>query len=402
MSSLATGAPAQGAIPFWAAAHQTVFDAYASDSGTPGGSVVNLFQGALSEVKTYPFLQAHSLKFVASGGSGGQTFAADGPMNVLSIYRFKDPNGHAIIDTDGFGLWLRNKWGARRFFNQPEKMPNATISTTNFQFMLYGEFEFNSLGSGSLPNMDASGPYQVDVQLNTSAAIFTTAPTTLPSVKVTAGIEAWSLPGAQSRVNGQPQIVAPPPIAERGVVLVNEYHKESHSINSGGGQQDIPINRKGNIYRQLFLVLRNSASPAARTDWVASGVASGTTIAWAFDTNPLLVVDPQHLINKMMRCRDGAYTYSGTDGTGVLLLEYATPNRVAHLTDAFSGGMDEMLQTAQSSSLQVSANFQAGVGSGTLEVYVDDITATTIGGQPYSFASPAGLLLPTPPGQIRS
>jgi len=392
-----------GVVPFWAAAHQVIFDGYAQDSATPGSSVTNLFQGAKSDVKTYPFLQRHVLKISGASGSTGGTYAADGPMNALSIYRFKDPNGHAIIDTDGYGLWLRNKWGARHFFNQPEKMPNASITSVNFQYTLYADFEFNSLGSGSLPNMDASGPYQTDVQLNTSAAVWTTAPTTTtPAVTAYAGIEAWTLPGNQSQVTGQQQVPAPPPIAERGIVLINEYHKESHSINSGGGQQDIPVNRKGNIWRQLILVLRNSASPAARTDWVASGLSTGTTLGFSFDTNPLLQVDAQHLINKMMRQRDSGYTYSATDGTGVLLFDYATPHRMAVYTDAFSGGMDEMIQTAQPSSLQVSANYQSGVGSGTLEIYVDDITATSVAGQPYSFATPAGLLMPSPPGQIRS
>lgn len=390
-----------GPIPFWAAAHQVIFDGYANDSATPGSSVTDLFQGAKADVKVYPFLARHFLKVVASAGSSGGTFAADGPMNVLSIYRFKDPNGHAIIDTDGYGLWLRNKWGARHFFSQPEKMPNGSISSVNFNFALYGDFEFNTLGSGSLPNMDATGPYQTDVQLNTSAKIWTTAPsTTTPSVKITAGIEAWTLPGATSRVNGQPQNPAPPPIAERGIVLVNEFHKESHAINSGGGQQLIPVNRKGNIHRQLILVLRDSSG--ARTDWVASGVASGTTITYSFDTNPLLVVDPQHLIDRMMRQRSSGETYTTTDGTGVLVIDYATPHRLAMLTDAFSGGLDEMMQTAQSSDLQIDANYQSGVGSGTLEIYVDDITATGLNGQPYSFATPSGLILPVPPGTIRS
>lgn len=405
MSSLAAPQVVGGAgtVPFWAAAHRVAFDGYASDTWTPGSSVVTMFQGAKADVKTYPYLQRHVLKLTTANGSAGGTFAADGPMNAISIYRFKDPNGHAIVDTDGIGLWLRNKWGARHFFNQPEKMPNATITSVNFQYSLYSDFEFNSLGSGSLPNMDATGPYQIDLTGNTQANIWTTAPTTTtPLVTVLAGIEAWTLPGASSLVTGQGQVPAPPPIAERGIVLINEYHKESHSINSGGGQQDIPVNRKGNIWRQLYLVLRNSASPAARTDWVASGIASGTYLTFSFDTNPLLTIDPQHLVNWMMRERSSGYTYTGTDGTGVFVLDYATPHRMAVYTDAFSGSMDAMIQTAQPSSLQVSANYQSGVGSGTLEIYVDDITATSVAGQPYSFATPAGLLMPSPPGQIRS
>ena len=84
---------------------------------------------------------------------------------------------------------------------------SLTATAATPQFSLYVPFQYSTLGVGSLPNMDASGPYRIFMQGNTSAAFFLTAPTTTtPKVTVTVGLEAWSLPAAQSRVNGAAQV----------------------------------------------------------------------------------------------------------------------------------------------------------------------------------------------------
>lgn len=218
----------RGPIPFWAASHQVVFDAFTSDSWTPGGSVVNILQGALSQVKPYPFLMGLWLKFTTSLGGGTGNNATDFPGSLLSIFRFQDPNGHAIIDCDGNGLFWLNKYGNYQWVSDPTKLPNYSATSASFQVDFFVPFQFSPLGVGSLPNMDASGPYRLFASGNTSAAIYSTNPaTTIPKVTVSVGLEAWSLPAPQSRVNGSPQVQAPPPL-DRGVVLVREYTKQQY------------------------------------------------------------------------------------------------------------------------------------------------------------------------------
>ena len=386
----------RGVIPFWAAAHQVVFDAFSSDSWTPGAATVNLFQGALSQVKPYPFLQALWLKFTSASGSGAGNVTTDYPGSLLSIFRFQDPNGHAIVDTDGVGLWWLDKYGNYAWVSDPVKLPNYSSTAATPQASFLVPFQFSTLGVGALPNMDASGPYRIFATGNTSAAIYSTAPaSTIPKVTVTAGLEAWSLPAAQSRVNGSAQVQAPPPL-DRGIVLVREYTKQSYSIQSGGGIQTMRFTRVGNIVAKWIFVLRNSSGN--RIDWISAGAATGSTIQLAFDTNPLFQIDPQHLIERMMRKRPSGYTYD----TGLLVVDLDDPTEIDIQTDAFDASMDSMLQTAQSSSIELTVNWQAGAGSGTLECYTLDVTATTVTGQPYSFAYAGQLLAPVPPGQIRS
>ena len=386
---------ARGPIPFWAAAHEVVFDAFTSDTWTPGAATKNMFQGGLSQIKPYPFLKYLWIKITSSGGGGTGNVATDYPGSLIQLFRFQDPNGHAIIDTDGQGLWWLNKYGSHAWLGDPAKLPNFSSTAASPQVSFYVPFQFSTLGVGSLPNMDASGPYRIFFTGNTSAGIYSTNPaTTIPLLTANVGLEAWSLPGPMSRVNGQPQVQAPPPL-DRGVVLVREFTKQQFSIQSGGGLQTIRLTRVGNILMKLILVLRNSSS--ARIDWIAN-IASGSTVQIAFDTNPLRQIDPQHQIEMMMRRRSSGFSYD----TGLLVIDFDTPHESGLQTDAFDANMDQALQTAQSSSIEITCNYASGAGSGTLEVYTLDVTATTVTGQPYSFAYAGQLLAPVPPGQIRS
>ena len=399
------GVGGRGVIPFWAAAHEVIFDLFTSDSWTPGASVATLFQGAKSEVKPYPFLKALWLNVTTASGSGAGNNATDFPGSVLSIFRFTDPNGHAIIDTDGYGLFLLNKYGGYNFVGDPTLLPGYVSTAASPAFSLYVPFQFSTLGVGSLPNMDASGPYRIFAQGGTSAAIYSTAPaSTTPTYTVNVGLEAWSLPASQSRVNGSPQVQAPPPL-DRGVALVREYTKQAFSINSGGGLQTIRLTRVGNIISKLILVCRDSTG--ARISWTAGSgptLQSGTTISFAFDTNPLFQASAQHLVERMLRTTGDSTVVD----TGVLVIPFDEPTALRLQTDAFDAGMDAMLQTAQSTALELTFSWSthaSGAGypaGGTLECYTLDVTATTVTGQPYSFAYAGQLLAPVPPGSLRS
>jgi hypothetical protein len=350
----AVGAP-NVLVPFQAASHEIIFDAFTSDSWTPGAAAVNLFNGSLGQVKPYGYLANLWLKLTTAGGTvGSGTLAADAPLNAIQVFRFVDPNGHAIIDCDGYGLFLLNKYGARYWLG------------------------------------DASGPYRIQATGNTTGAIHTVAPTAESVVTLAVGGEFLSLPDRVSRVNGNPQAIAPPGL-DRGVAIVCEYTKQTFGIQAGGGVQTIRLTRVGNIIRQLFLVARTSAG--VRTDWAASALAAGTLIQFAFDTVPIWQADPQHVLEQMARRRSGSITLD----TGVLVVDFASPSELAIGTLGSDAGFDQFIQTAQSSALELTFNWAAGVGGGNLEVYTTDITMTRLDGQPYSFAYAGQLLAPAQP-----
>jgi hypothetical protein len=387
----------QGYVPFQAASHEIIFDAFTQDSWTPAAAQVNLFNGALGQVKPYGYLANLWLKFTNSGGTvGSGTLTADAPFNALATFRFLDPNGHAIIDCDGYGLFLLNKYGARYYLGDPAKLPNANVSgviTWKIDYLV--PLQINpELGVGAIPNMDASGPYRIQAIGNTTGAIHAVAPTAESVITVAVGGEFLSLPDGISRVNGAPQEIAPAPLSS-GVALVCEYTKQVFGIQSGGGVQTIRLTRVGNILRQLFLVVRTSAG--ARSDWVATALATNTLIQFAFDTVPIWQADPQHVLDQMGRRRSGSITMD----TGVLVVDFASPAELALGSLGGDGGFDQFIQTAQSSALELTFNWAAAVGGGNLEVYTQDITMTRLDGQPYSFAYAGQLLAPAQPS-VRS
>jgi len=387
-----------GVIPFQAASHEIIFDAFTSDSWTPGAAQVNLFNGGLSAVRPYGYLANLWIKLTTSGGTAGSgVLAADSPFNALSTFRFLDPNGHAIVDTDGFGLYLLNKYGARYYLGDPKLLPNANVSgVVTFGYDLLVPLQINpELGIGAIPNMDSSGPYRIQAIGNTQAGIYSgVTGLTSPLVTLTVGGEFLSLPDRQSRVNGAPQMIAPPGL-DRGFAIVGEYTKQTYGIQAGGGVQTIRLTRVGNIIRQLFLVVRNSSG--ARINWVGSALATGTMIQFSFDTVPLWQADPQHILDQMARRRSSGYTYVAAADLGVIVIDFAVPAELALGSLGMDAGFDQMIQTAQSSALELTFNWAAAAGGGTLEVYTSDVTITSLTGQPYSFAFAGQLLAPAQP-----
>ena len=384
-----------GPIPFQAASHEVIFDAFTADSWTPGAATVNIFNGSLGQVRPYGYLANVWLKITTSGGTAGSgVLAADAPWNAVQWFRFLDPNGHAILDTDGYGLYLLNKYGGRYYLGDPVKLPNANATgVVTWRYSLLVPLQINpELGIGVLPNMDSSGPYRLQAVGNTQAAIYSTVTgLTSPLVSVTVGGEFMSLPDPTSRVNGAPQAQAPRGL-DRGFAIVGEYTKQVYAIQSGGGVQTVRLTRVGNIIRQLFLVARTSAG--ARADWATTNVlAAGSLITFAFDTVPLWNADPQHVLEQMARRRSGSITLD----TGVLVIDFAAPAELALGSLGEDAGFDQMIQTAQSTALELTFNWSATVGGGNLEVYTQDVTITSLAGQPYSFAYAGQLLAPAQP-----
>jgi len=162
------------------------------------------------------------------------------------------------------------------------------------------------------------------------------------------------------------------------------------------GTQTLKLRRVGNIISQIIMVARNSSG--ARIDWPSAVCASGTRVQLAFDSVPLWDADPQHLIDQLMRRRASSFAYN----TGVLVFDRRSPANIALTQLGTDGGLDTMLQTAQTTSLELTCNFQGSQAS-TIDVYTSDVTITNmVTGEKYSFAYGGQLLMPSPPGQVRS
>ncbi|HZL18519.1 MAG TPA: hypothetical protein VFG23_12320, partial [Polyangia bacterium] len=202
------------------------------------------------------------------------------------------------------------------------------------------------------------------------------------------GGEFFSLPAQTSRVNGQPQVYLPP-LLDRGIAVVQEFTKQSLTSLSSNVPQN--LKRVGNIISQVYLVPRNSSG--ARIGWTGSGgaITAGTRINLSYDQVPLMDADPQHLLDKMQRTRPRGQLVD----TGVLtIIDRRAPAGQSLATLGTDGGLDKLLQTAQTTALSISANWNTSNVS-TVDVYTSDITVTNlVTGEKYSFAYGGQLLLP--------
>ena len=62
----------------------------------------------------------------ANGNLTAATAAADAPWNVIQSFFLRDPLGQPIIQTDGYGLYLINKYSGmvrRGYFLRPDQAP---------------------------------------------------------------------------------------------------------------------------------------------------------------------------------------------------------------------------------------------------------------------------------------
>src|SRR4029077_10570276 len=156
---------------------------------------------------------------------------------------------------------------------------------------------------GCLANQNAANSYKLQYTINTSAAVFATAPTTPPTVTVRAHLEAWSQPAA-SDMAGRPQ--QREPIGHGTTQFWTGFTK---SVSAG--QQNILFSRVGNAVRCWILVGRLAS--LARSDTV-------------FPDPFLLQWDARNLTNETQAARikiqeDGIQSPSTRDA-GVFVLPF--------------------------------------------------------------------------------
>lgn len=135
----------------------------------------------------------------ASGNSATVAFAGDAPLNVLSTVNFADAGGTSIVGSfDSYTLAMVQKYGGYAPNSDPRA--NAVYSVTSGSGSTGGSFNLvlripvevvSRTGIGSLQNQSTNSPFTLNITLNKSTAIYSTAPTTLPAVVVTARLGGY-------------------------------------------------------------------------------------------------------------------------------------------------------------------------------------------------------------------
>lgn len=308
-------------------------------------------------VPSYGFLAEQYLTFTGAGGSGSATVAAqpDAPWSMFGLILTKDANGTPIIQLPGYSAYLARLLGGYKPFRPDQStygysaIATGASASGNFKFKLELEHMFGPEGWGLLPNMDASAVYSTQLTFNGPSAVYSTAPTNLPSI--TALIEGVyrSRPNQQNAY-GQPNQVDPP---AKGTVS----YWTSQTFPVVNGANTLQLNRVGNVIRNHILVFRDATGSRSTAD---SGGTTPVSITMKKDASVLFAENVDTL-----RQRD--YEAYGFDvPAGVISLPYTTdPNGVP----GHEYG-DSYLSTATSTNLQLLFNSTA---AGTLEVITNDI-----------------------------
>jgi len=256
------------AIPFPIAARRK----YAL--GLTSNSVVMSATGATSnlgplEIPPTGFLRYLDiiLSGVTSGNAAATAFKADAPFNAIAYLTLTNAAGDTIIvPIDGYALYLFNKYGALSEdppWSDP-KQSQIYLATTgaggtggSFTVPLRIPLEIDpETAFGSIPSMASNKSLQLGLQISPTSAVYSTAPTTPPTVQVTAYQAFWAQPKPDNG-RGTPQATVPD-----GNNSIMMWRLDTPNV--APGDKIIKFNNVGNVLRMFILVYRTAAG--ARTD----------------------------------------------------------------------------------------------------------------------------------------
>lgn len=326
------------------------------------------------DIPAYGYVRNIVLLVTASGGTGGTpsaTLTEAGILAALKNIYLTEPNGAVIAQFDtAYQLYLANKFGGYGNVNgsDPKASPvyaNAGTSFASFSFLLRIPVEINLRdGLGSLPNQNAAATFKLRMSLAKVADIATgTLPTTLPTVRVRAYLEAWDQPEISSA--GSTNQVTPP-------AMNTTQFWSSQTYNVNAGQNTVRLTRVGNYIRNLIFTLRRSGTSRANGE---TDLLAADPVYLYLDTRPLDIIEPNNWREQMYN-RSG---YGRTQGTATPAADapYGLENgvRVYDFMHEFDGSYghenrDLWLPTLGSTRLELQFN---AANSGTLEVLTNDV-----------------------------
>jgi hypothetical protein len=216
----ATGSQAQQepapSAPFRAGTFRTLSSDGYTVSQTPGATAVQLtpYTPSANAYIRGVWIQAVC---TTSGNAATVAFQADAPFIAYSSVTFQDANEKPIVGPfDGYTLMIVDKFGG--YMNLSDPRASAIYKATtgsggaggSFTFVLYVPLECVSRDAlGALQNKSSSSSFQLLLTVNTSANIYSTAPTTLAAIVTTCFEDGWVQPKATD-LSGTPLSQSPP------------------------------------------------------------------------------------------------------------------------------------------------------------------------------------------------
>jgi hypothetical protein len=323
------------------------------------------------DIPAYGYVRYITILVTASGGTGGTpaaTLTEDGIFAALKNIYLTEPNGAVIAQFDtAYELYLANKYGGYGHVigSDPRSSAvyaNAGSTFASFSYLLRIPVELNCRdGLGSLPNQNAAATFKLRMTLAKVADIATgTLPTTLPTVRVRVGLEAWDQPEISSQ--GATNQITPP-----AMNTTQFWSSQSYTVNSGNNT--IRLTRVGNYIRNLIFVMEDQTTPL-RSDGEAIWNAADPVYLY-LDTRPLDIIEPNNWRETMFNrtgygARGIALEAAGGLDNGVRTYDFC------HEFDGTLGheNRDLWLPTLGSTRLELQFNASS---AGTLKVLTNDV-----------------------------
>ncbi len=306
-----------------------------------GNAFGTLFTPQIKPVGGY--VSFYPLYINANGGTGTVAVAAaDAPWNTIQNLFLRDPFGQPIIQADGYSLYLMDLYGGQSgvfgFGNLSTNNPSyqAVQTSGDFQIRFHIPFQMDSSAYCSLPAMNAASQPSIWVQTNTSSVVYSTLPTTVPTLTFQLDEEFWAAPV------DNPQF-APPDVGSSAQWSVT---KAPMGIANNSFQR-VVLPRVGALTTTLILILRDSTN--ARID----GYPPSDLSFWVDGV-------PQ-LYEAFIERADKMYAAFGvTRPTGVIV--YTFRNSVQTFVST-ADTYDVILPTSPATLLEVGGTWGSGTGT---------------------------------------
>jgi hypothetical protein len=211
------------------------------------------------------------INVVAAGNAATVAYTENGILDIIDTVLFRDTGGEQIFGPFSSYDWaMANKYGGY----QAQSDPRADISFSQTagaggtagtgHLTLYLPLEISAADSlGDVENRSENSIYRVELTLAASTKVYSTAPTTLPTVEIKTTQDSYTEPVAAMSLTGRPVSTAPP---SPGTL---QYWKQENSLIPAATASVLITNGIGNGYRNIiFKLIRSSGTRAnGEADW---------------------------------------------------------------------------------------------------------------------------------------
>ena len=225
------------------------------------------------DIQTNGFLRSLEIfvQATTAGNAAATAFQQDAPFVALTNMTLQDPSSEYIVNPyTGYELYLAEKYfgfQGEAPFVDPRNDPNFLATTGaggtggSFAFALRIPLEDRMRDAFcAVPNSAANKNYRLQGNLNTSGNIYSTAPTTLPTVNVNATNFYWTEPPAS--IGGVPTVAAP-----NGNGSVAYLDRETFTSLNSASTPTLIFKNVGRVYKSAIFILRNGTPAREDTDW---------------------------------------------------------------------------------------------------------------------------------------